>query len=98
MFPTATCAAGIFTTLGTSLAQDSFTLLAPTYIAQPPLRDGWGRFLVYSVDNGRSQYNIRSNGRDGQTTGVNCGTTTDFNDDILYTNGTFVQWPEGTQN
>ena len=28
---------------------------------------------------------------------MNCGTTTDFNDDIVYSNGTFVQWPEGTQ-
>ena len=32
------------------------------------------------------------------TTAINCGTTTNFNDDILYTNGTFMQWPEGTQN
>ncbi len=99
MFPTATCVGGLYTNLGTALAQDSFTRLAPTYIAQPPLRDGWGRFLVYSVNNGLSVYNIRSNGRDGQPAGaVNCGTTTDFNDDIVYTDGSFVQWPEGTQN
>jgi hypothetical protein len=51
------------------------------------------------VNNGLSVYNIRSNGSDGQPAGaVNCGTTTDFNDDIVYTNGSFVQWPEGTQN
>ncbi len=31
-------------------------------------------------------------------TAIVCGTTTNFNDDILFTNGTFVQWPEGTQN
>ena len=28
---------------------------------------------------------------------VDCGTTTNFNDDIVYSNGTFIQWPEGTQ-
>ncbi len=27
-----------------------------------------------------------------------CGTTTDFNSDIVYTNGTFVQYPDGPQH
>ncbi len=97
MFPTAACTAGMYTTLGTALNNGSFTLLAPTYIAQPPLRDGWGRFLVYNVNNGLSQYNIASLGRNGAADGFSCGTTTDFNEDILFSNGTFLQWPEGTQ-
>jgi general secretion pathway protein G len=97
MFPTATCASGIFTAVGTTLGTSSFTSLTPTYIAQPPLHDGWGRFLSYDVNVGLSRYNIRSLGRDGSVTAVNCGTTTDFNDDIVYSNGTFVQWPEGVQ-
>ncbi len=96
-FPTASCTAGMYTTLGTPLDTGSFTALAPTYIAIPPLRDGWGRFLVYNVNNGLSQYNIRSLGRNGSADGLTCGTTTDFNDDILFSNGTFLQWPEGTQ-
>jgi hypothetical protein len=49
------------------------------------------------VDGGLARYNIRSVGRDGSVTSLVCGTTTDFNDDILYSNGTFLQWPEGTQ-
>ena len=97
LFPTAACPGGTFTSVGASLADTSFTRLTPTYIALPPARDAWGRFLVYNVDNGLSQYNIRSYGRDASASAVNCGTTTDFNDDILYSNGTFLQWPEGTQ-
>ncbi len=53
--------------------------------------------MVYAVDNALFRYNIRSHGRDGTTGTLVCGTTTDFNDDILYSNGTFVQWPEGAQ-
>jgi general secretion pathway protein G len=97
MFPAAGCAPGSFVTLGTELDASSFTALSPTYIAQVPSRDGWGRFLYYRVDNGRSQYNVQSLGRDGGADTVVCGTTTNFNDDIVYSNGTFVQWPEGTQ-
>jgi hypothetical protein len=42
---------------------------------------------------------VASSGRDKSFSGtVNCGTTTNFNDDILYANGTFIQWPEGTQH
>ena len=99
VYPTATCAGGIYTTIGTTpLATNSFTRLTPTYIAQPPKLDGWGRFMFYSVDTPGNNYSIASNGRDGAPTGLNCGTTTDFNDDIVYSNGTFIQWPEGTQN
>jgi len=97
MFPTASCDGGLYTSAGTSLATDSFTKLTPTYIAHPPVQDGWGGSLSYNVDNGLSRYNIRSFGRDGSSSSVLCGTTTDFNDDILYSNGSFLQWPEGTQ-
>lgn len=97
-FPTAACAGGTYTDPGSVLAAASFTHLSPTYIALPPLRDGWSNYMVYNVDNGFSKYNIRSYGRNGVTNTVGCGSTTDFNDDILFSNGTFVQWPEGAQN
>jgi general secretion pathway protein G len=98
VYPTATCNAGIFTS-GTEevLATDSFTNLTPTYIAQPPKSDGWGRFMRYAVSVATSEYRVRSLGRDGAAGAFNCGTTTNFNDDIVYANGTFIQWPEGTQ-
>ncbi len=96
-YPTASCAAGAYTVSGSVLGLSSFTNLQPTYIAQVPIRDGWGRFLSYSVDNALSKYNVSSLGRDGTVDSYVCGTTTDFNDDILYSNGTFLQWPEGAQ-
>jgi len=96
-FPAASCAGGVYTDLGTTLASSSFPSLAPTYIAVVPLRDGWGNFLAYNVDNAYSKYNVRSFGRNQTADTIGCGTTTDFNDDILFSNGTFIQWPEGAQ-
>jgi general secretion pathway protein G len=98
IFPTASCPSGILNAIGPSLDGASFSNLSPTYIGIPPVRDGWGRFLHYNVDNAFSKYNIVSLGRNGSADGVNCGTTTDFNEDIAYSNGTFIQWPEGVQN
>ena len=40
---------------------------------------------------------IASGGRNKAIVAAVCGTTTNFNDDIDYSNGTFIQWPEGTQ-
>ena len=96
-YPPAACATGLFTTSGTALTNTSFTLLTPTYIAQPPKQDGWGEFFVYNKDAPGGNYNIQSKGRDKGIDAIACGTTTDFNDDIMYSNGTFLQWPEGTQ-
>ena len=101
-YPTAACPSGTITSGMTVLASNSFTNLTPTYIADPPKKDGWGRFEGYGLGVGSQSYGIMSQGRD--TSGVTaivpttCGTTTNFNDDICYSNGTFVQWPEGTQN
>ena len=97
-YPAASCNAGLFTG-GTynTLSTSSFTNLTPTYIAQPPMTDGWGRFMAYALGAGSNDYSIRSLGRDGAVGAVNCGTTTNFNEDIIYADGTFLQWPEGTQ-
>jgi general secretion pathway protein G len=98
-YPAAACAAGIFTTANQTLATNSFTNLTPTYIAQPPRIDGWGQFLRYGSDTPGNNYAVASGGRDKTFagSGPTCGTTTNFNDDIYYANGTFIQWPEGTQ-
>ena len=98
VYPAATCATGLWTSTTVTLATNSFTNLAPTYIAQPPKIDGWGTFLRYGSDAPGNNYAIRSFGRDKAADGSTvCGTTTNFNNDIVYSNGTFVQWPEGTQ-
>lgn len=98
-YPTAACAAGIFSTgAEVTLAANSFTCLSPTYIATPPIFDGWSNAYNYASDAAGNNYRIRSLGRDKIVTALTCGTTTDFNDDIAYADGAFFQWPEGTQN
>jgi len=97
-YPAASCNAGLFTS-GTevTLATSSFTNLTPTYISQVPGMDGWGRALKYALNANTDNYRIRSSGRDAVDSSFTCGTTTNVNDDIVYANGTFIQWPEGVQ-
>jgi len=99
-YPAAACNPGLFTGgTANALGLSSFTNLQPTYIAQVPRQDGWGRFFQYALNTpSANDYRIISLGRDGVAGALNCGTTTDFNDDIVYADGTFIQWPEGTQN
>src|ERR1700675_3523110 len=101
LYPAATCATGLFTntTNDVTVGDTSFTALTPTYIALAPKRDGWQVAYRYGLSSPGDQYHILSYGRDGSIgntvrSTINCGTTTDFNDDILYSNGTFLQWPE----
>jgi general secretion pathway protein G len=96
-YPAAACNAGLYTTAGAVLTTASFTNLTPTYIAQPPKSDGWGNFMLYGISTTTDHYMIRSYGRDQAASAINCGTTTNFNEDIIYSDGTFIQWPEGTQ-
>jgi general secretion pathway protein G len=99
-YPVATsCPTGVTAMVSGAVALDaaSFSKLSPTYLAQPPKIDGWGGFFQYSNDT--TNYAILSTGSDKTRQGLNanCGTTTDFNSDIVYANGTFIQWPDGTQ-
>ena len=102
-YPLGSCATGAFTTAGTAMNDTSLSVLVPTYISTPPRLDGWGKAVLYNTlgpapPTGPDQYNLVSYGRDGLPDGsVVCGTTTNFNNDIIYANGAFLQWPEGTQ-
>src|SRR5262249_10161437 len=84
----------------TAYGSGSFALLKPTYIALPPWQDGWGQPMVYGTGTGHQAYMLASGGRDKSTptTPTECGTTTDFNSDIVYSNGTFVVYPDGPQH
>lgn len=80
------------------------TLLAPTYIKAVPRYDGWRGRYFYAMDavvgDEAQVYGIRSGGRDAafEGTGYAIGTQTrDFNCDIIYSGGAFIQWPEGLQ-
>jgi general secretion pathway protein G len=96
-YPPAACATGVYTTTSVTLSTSSFSNLSPTYIAQAPRIDGWGTFFRYGSSVANDTYVIVSYGRNRAANSVSCGTTTNFNQDIYYSNGTFIQWPEGTQ-
>ena len=77
---------------------DVEALLAPTYIKELVYTDGWKNDLEYAVNTEGSSYQIRSYGRDGAPDGSFAGGgTNDFNADIVYSNGSFVQYPDGVQ-
>ena len=73
-------------------------LLAPTWIKELVRTDGWKNDLEYAVNTDGSSYQIRSYGRDGTPdTSLLGGGTNNFDNDIVYSNGSFVQYPEGVQ-
>jgi len=78
--------------------------LMPTYIKKIPLYDGWGtRFQVGFITTGGSSYSIKSLGSDktsntaGLTSATAPLTTANFECDIIFSEGNFVQYPEGVQ-
>jgi type II secretion system protein G len=81
------------------------TYLAPTYVKTFPRVDGWGTGWFVAADQtwgnaiAAQQYAITSYGKDGtlQAAQVPGGATTNFDCDIVYSNGTFIQYPEGVQ-
>jgi general secretion pathway protein G len=97
-YPAAACTADKFTNIGPLMDDSSLSVLSPTYIANPVRRDGWSKFLHYDTTGNDQEYGFLSWGRDNVLTTAVCGTTTNFNDDIVYANGGFLQWPEGSQN
>ena len=76
--------------------------VSPSYMRKLPQRDGWGMdFAVTSVS---TDYTLASCGKGATSCGsgdeVLIGTggkTTSFSSSIIFSNGSFVQWPEGKQ-
>lgn len=71
-------------------------VLEPEYLDAVPIQDGWGN--DFGVGSSPEGYALVSAGKDGVFDDCHQGTTTDFDDDICFANGVFVQWPEGQQN
>jgi general secretion pathway protein G len=69
----------------------------PYFIKDPPDGDGWANGWDASTTSNGSDYSLSSLGKDGMTSARAGGTTTDFNCDIIFSQGQFYQWPEGTQ-
>ena len=72
--------------------------LTPTYIKGIPSQDGWNTPYNFLTDDPGANYAVISAGRDTtfQSTIV-ANSTTDFDCDIVYSNGVFVQYPNGLQ-
>ncbi len=92
---------------------DMYGALVPTYVKVVPTKDGWGNPLRYRTQfamgaaNQSNDYVIWSAGRNGTSSGLGGfdatasspgGATTSYNDDIIYSDGVFVQYPEGVQS
>ena len=74
--------------------------IAPTYIRVLPLTDGWNSWFLYTNGTSNQQhYAIASTGKDGKSQGIaDSAETTDFNADIIFCDGQFLQYPAGAQN
>lgn len=96
-------AAGVWPSVSISKDELNF-MIVPTYIKILPQYDGWSRVFDLAVDvpigdpKMAYTYGIRSYGRDGiPDNNIIPGATTNFDCDIVYMDGTFVVYPEGTQ-
>jgi type II secretion system protein G len=87
---------------GTALS----TLVSPTYIRTLPAKDGWGNRWYFYMDQApgdpatqkaAQEYAVHSYGRDGTVSSLTDGATTHFDCDIVYSNGSFIIYPEGVQ-
>jgi len=87
-------------TVSTSELVDQLT---PTYIKVLPARDGWGTpFGLYNdsaftTTVAAQTYAIRSFGKDTVPDTAVGGAVTQFDCDIIYSQGSFLQFPEGVQ-
>jgi type IV pilus assembly protein PilA len=72
--------------------------VTPTYIRVLPLTDGWNSWFLYGADPTAQNYFIASFGKDGTVqSSPHWGETTNFNDDIVFADGQFIQYPAGAQ-
>jgi type II secretion system protein G len=97
-----------FTALAEAVDQPTLNeLVTPTYIRTLPTKDGWGNVWEFAMDvapgdpattKAAQQYSIISYGRDGESNSPwTDGPTTHFDCDIVYSNGSFIVYPEGVQ-
>jgi|SRR4051794_2227434 type II secretion system protein G len=73
-------------------------MLSPTYIKSLPQKDGWSNVYGFARATDGQVYGIRSSGKNASFEGtITPGATTKFDCDIVYSNGSFIQFPEGIQ-
>ena len=98
-------AAGVVPILYGSLTYPTLTVgnkmtayVSPTYLKVVPLTDGWSSWFLYTAANNLQDYGVVSGGKDGSATSpASSGPTTNFNIDIVFSDGQFTVYPEGVQ-
>ena len=99
-------AAGMTLPTGAVTTDNLTSFLSPTYCKTFPRWDGWGNNWSLAADQAWGDstraaqvYVIISYGKDGTSQGstYTSGGTSNFDCDIVYANGSFVQYPEGVQ-
>lgn len=77
-------------------------VLTPTYIGTLPVRDGWDHLFRYACSATQSSYAVASDGKDGlperelpEAMKHPAGATTNFDCDIVYSDGRYIEYPEG---
>ena len=71
--------------------------ISPFFIKAPPDKDGWAHAWAVSTSADGSAYTVVSLGKDGSPGSWAGGQTGDFDCDIVFADGRFFQWPQGTQ-
>jgi len=71
----------------------------PKFIKKMPTRDAWGGSFDYvsSPSTAPQEYTIEAYGKNGADEGIYRGQTADFNNDIIFSQGSFVEYAEGSQ-
>ncbi|MCZ6695791.1 MAG: type II secretion system protein GspG [Acidobacteria bacterium] len=72
--------------------------LTPFFIRDPPNADGWNSTWDTTTDAAGLNYTMASYGKDAAVGPRSGGQTQDFDCDIVFRNGQFYQWPEGSQS
>ena len=97
-------AAGVTIPTASVTIDNLTTFLSPTYVKTFPQRDGWGTNWGLAADQAfaggtpAQVYVIISYGKDGGSQSSYLGgATTNFDCDIIYSNGTFLAYPDGLQ-
>ncbi len=73
------------------------THISPIYMKTVPTTDGWQNAWDIDSTATGSQYTVTSGAKDNTQGTNNGGTTSNFDCDIVFANGQFFQWPQGTQ-
>jgi general secretion pathway protein G len=83
---------------GVVLWSDFRSYVSPFFIREPPNGDGWEHTWIVVTDGNGTSYSLVSLGKDGVQGSWIGGMTGSFDCDIVFVDGQFFQWPQGTQS